>query len=126
MFGMRRSRIQRLVVPVVAAAGLLTLAGGGNSIALMDNTPTFGEQSFIALQGRVPRTWPDISMTCARGGSTVLHQKKSSAGGGAYFTFGPNASWSGGEAVCTAKLITYTRKGEPRVQDSLTFNVLAG
>lgn len=122
----KRPLIQRLVVPVAAAAGLLSLAGGGTSIALMDGTPTFGEPSFIALQGRTPKTWPDISMTCTKNGASVLHEKKSSAGGGAYFTFGPNASWSGGSATCTAKLISYTRKGEERVQDSLSFNVLGG
>jgi hypothetical protein len=120
---MRQRWTRHLVVGLGLAAGAMTIAGGGNSLALTDNTPTFAEQSFIALQGRVPKTWPDIKMDCVQGGSSVFHQKKSSQGGGAYFTFGPTSNWTSGSAVCTAALVTYDRKGNPRIQDELSFTV---
>jgi hypothetical protein len=62
-------------------------------------------------------------MDCTKNGSNVFHQKKSSQGGGAYFTFGPTANWQSGSAVCTARLVTYDRKGNARIQDELSFTV---
>ena len=92
---------------LAVTAGALSIAGGGVGIALVDPSPTFGEREFISLEGGgLSKHLSDtITMTCTTNGDTVLHDASTAAGYGAYFTLGPTAKWTGGPAVCTARLV---------------------
>ncbi|MEP6759312.1 MAG: hypothetical protein ABJB55_08955 [Actinomycetota bacterium] len=115
--------MKKLMVALVVTAGALSIAGGGVGIALVDSTPTFGEREFVSLEGGgLSKHLSDtITMTCTQDGVTVLHDATTAAGYGAFFQLGPNATWTGGAAVCTAQLVKYAKSGTPRVLDQFSF-----
>jgi hypothetical protein len=122
MSGMRTRLLSRIVVAVAAVAGAMTISAGGTGLAINDPHPAFGKQLFIMLEGRLNpnRTAPDITLDCDQGGVAVMHDRKSSAGGGAFFTLGPTPAWSSGGAICTARLVSSSKRGE-RVDATLSF-----
>jgi hypothetical protein len=118
---------KKLIAALVVTAGALSIAGGGVGIALVDSTPSFGEREFISLEGGglSNHLGDTISMTCTQNGLTVMHGASTAAGYGAYFQLGPTTKWTGGPAVCTTKLVKYSKSGTPRVLDEFSF-VAAG
>ena len=115
--------MKKLLMALVVTAGALSIAGGGVGIALVDSTPSFGEREFISLEGGgLSKHLSDtITMTCTQNGTTVLSGASTAAGYGAFFQLGPTTTWTGGSAVCTAKLVKYSKTGTPRVLDQFSF-----
>lgn len=115
--------MKKLLVALVVTAGALSIAGGGVGIALVDSTPSFGEREFISLEGGglSKHLGDTITMTCTQGGTTVLTDASTASGYGAYFQLGPTNTWTGGSALCTTRLVRYTKTGTPRVLDQFSF-----
>jgi hypothetical protein len=115
--------MKKLIAALVVTAGALSIAGGGVGIALVDPTPTFGERVFISLEGGglSKHTSDTITLDCTQNGTVVSHDASLATGYGAYFQLGPTNAWKGGSATCTARLLQYDRKGNPRLQDSFSF-----
>jgi hypothetical protein len=124
MTDMRTRLLSRTVVAVAAVAGAMTISAGGTGLAINDPRPAFGKQLFVMLEGRLNtnRTAPDITLDCAQNGAAVMHDRKSAAGGGAFFTLGPTQAWASGGAICTARLVAASKRGD-HVDATLSFAV---
>lgn len=109
--------------------------GGGNtggSSSLSSPVPLnstdgllhYGQQFTFNVSTTVVR--PQVEAQCYRSGTRVYdewHGFFEGAMFGQTFTLGPTPSWQGGEADCTAQLVSYSNNGRLNVHATTSFHV---
>jgi hypothetical protein len=116
-----------LVVPP-AFAGKGPGGGGGASIKLVllnstDGLPHFGQNVTFTISTTATKPWVDL--TCYQNGARVLDTWQGFFDGyywGQVFPLGPTPSWQGGDADCTARLVTFSRSGRESQLASTSFH----
>ena len=105
-----------VTLPALAAKGSEKGSSGGSSISLVvlnevaraSSGPGFGEHvTFTVSTGRTDYPW--VQNRCWKGDKLVYEQWHGFFDGyqfGQIFTLGPTPSWSGGDATCTARLVS--------------------
>ena len=124
-----------VVVPTALAGkgGGGNPGGGGDSSSLSlvvlnsaDGLPHFGQQFTFNVSSTAER--PQVNAQCYQNGERVYdewHGFFEGAWFGQTFTLGPTPSWQGGDADCTARLVTYSRNGRANVLATTSFHVYA-
>jgi hypothetical protein len=131
--------VAALVLAPTALADKGGKAGGGgsdggsdsSSLSLVllnsaDGLPYLGQQVTFDVSTAAER--PQVNAQCYQNGERVYdewHGFFEGAMFGRTFTLGPTPSWQGGDADCTARLVTYSRNGRLKVLATTSFHVYA-
>jgi hypothetical protein len=131
--------ITALVLALVLTPAALAGKGGkpsgggatGSSVSLKvlnspDGLPHFGGQ--VTFNVSTSASLPQVNLLCYQGGVWVYEDWRGfspDAWFGQVFNLGPNLYWTGGEADCTARLVTFTRRGTQNTLATTSFHVWA-
>jgi hypothetical protein len=103
-------------------------SGGGSGLSLVvidsvDGVPHFGQR--VTFDVTTGATQPQVNVSCYQNGTRVYdewHGFFEDAWFGQIFTLGPTPSWTGGDADCTARLVTFSKNGRLNVHATTTFH----
>ena len=124
--------IAAIALTPTALAGKGGPGGGGSgssslSLVLLDSSdgqPHFGRQ--VTFNISTSATKPQVNAQCYQNGARVYTESHGFFEGawfGQTFTLGPTPSWSGGDADCTARIVTYSRNGRENTLATMSFHV---
>lgn len=120
---MRKLFLIALAAALVAAP-TASAAHGRDALTPSNPAPAFGET--ITFNVSTTAAYPWVKAECAQNDQIVYQQWAGlypSYSGSQIFTLGPTELWTGGSASCTATLLVFDKRGDPRTLATSSFQV---
>jgi hypothetical protein len=106
-------------------------SSSGSSLSLVvldspDGLPHF--RGKVTFNVTTSASMPQVNLDCYQGGTWVLDDWRGFSPGawlGTTFSLGPNNYWTSGAADCTARLVTFNKRGVQSTLATTSFHVYA-